>query len=204
MGKTFFGKKFLWLILICLLGAVFFQQYAEKPSKGEKLKKDYLIYQSKNPSLDFTFQYPSVGWTVDESEGVGQSYDAVQLLGPRDHQNQYSTSFAVTVKTNDSGVKAEDQLDAFLKTMERFRDFKILEKGKVGIQNNNYPIATYGYVARLPLWKKNAKDVLMREEVVFLSHQKKSYRITYLGTAEQNRASKSVFEHLLKTFKFLD
>lgn len=195
------------IIFAVLLGIVLLRMCPRsteslKNREDSKNRETYQMYRHPNSSLHFTFEYPSKGWIPKESHGTSQTYDAVQLLGPRDMKNKYSTHIAVIVKPLQPKELDMDLLGLFLDEMKRFDGFKFLRKEDWKIQNDYYPAAVYEYYLRLPFWAKNAKDVLIKETTVFVVRGNKSYRITYSGTSDQSEASRAVFHHFLKTFKF--
>ena len=193
----------LLLVVFIALATVFVigqhPQVAPEAQKEEALK----IYQSKNPALNFNFEYPAIGWTPKESQGTSQAYDAVQLLGPADAEKEYSAYFSVGVRTLKPEQLNEDFLSALVKESERFKGFRVLEEKKIRIEGRDHPSVTFEYMLRLPLWKKSAKDVLVKKTVVFITRGNRSYRISCGGTADQFKRYSPVFEKARETFRIL-
>lgn len=197
-------RRILLAVLVILFAGVVFSRYYEASTnfKEDKKKEVFILYKSKNPSLNFTFEYPALGWTPKESQGTTQKYDVVQILGPSDAREEYSAYISVGVSALTPERSNADLLGLFLEKTKRFKGFKILEKKQIEIQKNDYPRATFEHFLRLPLWKKNAKDVLIKKTVVFLIKDDRSYRISCAGTAEQFKQFSYAFERALKTFQF--
>lgn len=194
-------KRILLVVVVILFAGVVASRYCNvspNPTKGEV----FTIYKSKNPALDFTFEYPALGWTPKESQGTTQKYDAVQVLGPANAKQEYSVYISVGVRLLKPEQLSADLPGLFLEEKKRFKGFKVLEEKNIKIQNYDCPSATYEYFLRLPFWKKNAKDVLIKETTVFLTKDNRSYRISCAGTAEQFKQFSYAFEKAFKTFQF--
>lgn len=194
-------KKIILFVLILVIGILALRSYWGN-LVNSKEQGVFKKYTSENPALNFTFEYPEKNWLPKEGHGSGQVFDSVQLLGPRDAQNQYSVNISVVVKPLNPKQSLADSAASFLESMKRFTGFKIAKNEKIKIQESIGQGASYEYFLRLPFWKKNAKNVLIKETVFFLMTAEKSYRITYSGTSEQYKNSRQVFEHFLKTFRF--
>ena len=162
--------------------------------------RNYSIYKSENPALDFTLRYPN-DWKVAEMRGRDKPYDAVQFIGERDPENLFSVGFAITARAENPPSNT-DPLADFLKHMEGSPDFKLISTKKRMVGQRKTKVATYEYILHLPPLKTDAKDVLMKEMTLFVKKDRKSYRISFLGTAEQFEENEAVFNHVLKTFQF--
>ncbi len=201
MNSNAKSRKVLLLGILVLLCAGVIASHCYKVLPGTQAKGAFTLYKSINPVLNFSFEYPIVGWTSEESQGTSQKYDAVQILGPKDAKAEYGVYISVGVRTLTPEQLKMDSLDVFLEETNSFKGFKILERKMTRIQGQDCPTATFEHFLRLPLWKKNAKDVLVKKTIVLLTQGDRSYRITCAGTAEQYNQFSPVFERALKTFK---
>ena len=174
--------------------------YSIRVKREKETLRSELDYQSKNPSLDFAFKYPK-NWQPRESQGRRERYDAVQVLGPRDKQNEFSVAFVISVKPGGNKT-VTDSLSDYIKSTSRFSGFKVLETNGVTVGKQNTSSARYQYLMRLPLRKLNARDVLVKGETFFLANENKSYWVSFLGTAKQFDEYLPVFRRMMKTFRF--
>lgn len=160
----------------------------------------YQTYKSSDPAFNFTFEYPET-WKMLESRGKTENYAMVHAIGPRDEQKEFSVGFFITIK--EAGDQTTDELLLkHIKSVERFKDFRVIKQRKKHVAGQPNPSAVYQYTMNLPLHKLNAKQEIMREESGFLVKEGKSYNLNFLGTEEQFEKYKPVFQKLLNTFRF--
>lgn len=165
------------------------------------MKQQYISFETKNPALDFTFEYPE-DWKPYETQGQSEKYDSVQVMGPKDEKNEFNISMSITVKPlgNDRSNPSE-LLSGYLKRSNNLSNFKVLETKKVQLGGQETSFAIYQYTDRLPIWKKNTREVLMKKGTGFIRKDDKFYRFTFSGTAEQFRQYEPVLERMIKTFR---
>ncbi len=192
-------RKKMWMSITVLL-AVALVIYGVRTYRQTLMQNDYLTYKSTNPVFDFSFKYPQ-GWKPAESKGVVGRYDDIQVIGPRDKQNLFSAGFSITVKP-DSKKNTEDLLTEHLRTSSRFSKFKVIETKKSTVDHYKTSVASFQYTMLLPPLKTNAKEVLLKGKTLFLAKDNKSYRISFLSTAEQFDQYGTVFNEVIKTFQF--
>ena len=126
----------------------------------------------------------------------------VHATGPRDDQKEFSVGFFITVKEMGTNQTTDDLLSEFIKSVERFKNFKIIEQKKKQVAGQPNSSMVYQYAATLPLRKLNAKQELIKTETGFVVQGEKSYHLNFVGTEEQFEKYKPVFQKVLTTFRF--
>ena len=192
------------LITILLAGIAYVAYSIVKvPIKQLAMKQKYIAFETKNPALDFTFEYPE-DWKPHEFQGQSEKYDSVQVMGPRDEKNELTLSFSITVKPfdKDHADSSEELLSEYLERSNNLAQIKVLDTKKIQMGGQKTSLAIFQYVDRLPAWKTNARDVLMKKATGFVNKADKFYRFTFSGTAEQFRQNEDVLKQIIKTFQF--
>ena len=169
-------------VIVALVTVFVVRSYRENQREG-KIMESYLTYTGSNPALDITFQYPP-HWKPVESQGRTERYDDVQVMGPRNDEADFGTSVSVTVRPMGE-EDASRLLSEYLKMIGKFSGFKVVKIEDSTIARKSAARGRYEYVLRLPYRHINARDVLMREETVFVTKPGKSYRLTFTSTADQ-------------------
>ena len=196
MSKTHRKNSKTFVIGTILVLAVSF--YLIKNSGRDHQK--YQTFKSENPAFNFTFEYPET-WKIRETEGKTDPYAMVHATGPRDNQKEFSVGFFITVK--DIENQTSDRLLAdHLKSVERFKNFKIVEQKKNRINGETNPFAIYQYILMLPFQKIGAQAELVKTETGFVVQGEKSYHLNFVGTEKQFEKYKPVFQKVLTTFRF--
>lgn len=194
-------------VLIISLAGIAYLAYSVATGKIDLIKKlimkqQYISFETKNPALDFTFDYPE-NWKPYETQGQSEKYDSVQVMGPKDEKNEFNVSMSITVKPLGNNHPNPSQLlSEYLKRSNNLSNFKVLETKKIQMGGRETSLAVFQYIDRLPTWKTNARDVLMKKATGFISKADKFYRFTFSGTAEQFRQNEDVLKQIFKTFQF--
>ena len=184
-------KKIFFVIVAAVLLIAFFEYHRSH-------QEHWLRFQSDNPMLDFSFEYPA-SWTPFESRGRSELYDGIQMMGPRDGGKEFSVAYEITVKKS-GNQSAQDLLADYVKRMERYPQFKTLKAGRLAEMGT----VEYEYIMRLPLRKLNNHDVVMRGKALYVTRENRSYRINFFGTAEQFKRYVSIFDRAVKTLRFAE
>ncbi len=158
-------------------------------------------FQSKNPVLDFTFEYPEKGWQPVEAQGSIEKYDQVYLQGPVNKENGFTTLIHATVRPLEVGKTAPDLLEACLKTDSNLTKFRILHKDVKEVGREKAFSVVYEYES-FPLFNMKAPPVLLRGQRVYLMRNGRSYELMIETVAAQYKDYAPIFENVLKTFKF--
>lgn len=192
----------LLLSLFLFLGVVtWYVVYNDSLRESEKMQKNN-IFQSENPAFDFSFEYPATGWSLDESQGRTEKYDAVYLKGPVDEEKQFRFLIEVVVKPLQKGGAPADLLQAFLGRVSPWPKFKLVSKKEATIGGEKAFSAIYESEERLPIESLNGKPTMIKEQTIFLTRKDRSYRFSFHALADQWDASSPAFKQVLKTFKF--
>ncbi len=188
-----------------LAGAIAYNFDDYFPRGTEQKRKNmvqYAIFQSANPAFDFTFEYPKVKWSPEETQGRIEKYDTVRLKGPVDLEKKFMTLISVTVKLEETGKTAADLLEEYIKMISGGPKFRVLSKKRIEVGGERASSGLFEHEARLPMDSLDAAPVMVDEQTVFWVRNGRSYRITFRVLAAQQKTNLPVFEHVLRTFKF--
>jgi len=154
----------------------------------------------------FSFDYPKE-WTLRESSGSTERYFQVHVFGPPEEASGFGPSVTVTVypKRAAGGAHetARDLAEARTAVAAKLPNYKLLEK-KVrrlpcGVTAFEYRAVS---VYRLPLYHVEAKDVPVREHLLFLEKGESLYVLSYKNTVSTYWDAAPVFDRVIKTFRF--
>ena len=193
----------LILGMITLVGVVFYsvgRLKFHKPIQGLGVMK-YKTFKTQNPALDFTFEYPSRGWSFEESQGRMEKYDVVYLRGPVDKDKKSGTLIYVTVRPMGVDKSASALLESYLGIDSNLDEFKMLRKETVTVAREKASAALYQYKT-IPSVRIEDPLVLFKKRMIFSIRNDRSYELTLITSAAQYDICAPVFEHVLKTFKF--
>jgi hypothetical protein len=205
LKKMLFKVGFPALILIVVIvvaGSIIFKKSI--PVSHEEPMNQHTSFQSSKAAFPFTFEYPSQGWRISESQGRREPYDAVYLSGPADPLNEFLATIAITVKASEPAAGSPELLAAFLKRSSNLEKFKVVSQKTFKVGGEEVSSAVFEYERRLPVDALDGHWALIEEQVVFLVRAGKCYRFNFLAKAEEYIKQLPTFEHLLKTFKFKD
>lgn len=193
----------LVLIAIILIGlAIYGSRHQFKPTQGKIMLK-YKVFESKNPALNFTFEYPEVGWTPVESQGRTEKYDLVYLSGPIDKEHGFTTLIHITEKPLKPNETSATLLERYLKMDSNLDKFKTLRKENKMVAGEQAASALYEYEAT-PLYRIKASPVLVKGKKIYLTRNGRSYEFTLETIGSQYNIYAPILEHVLTTFKFTE
>lgn len=159
-------------------------------------------FEGTNPPFDFVFEYPEA-WKVKEVQ-PSEELNMVQVLGPRDPVTKVIPGIFFTVQTAKGKELDPAAIDAALQKEKRFKDFEEFPTKEELIGGAKALHLNFQYVLLLPMWSQNAKDTVLKRSEVYTLRDGKIYRIKLWMTEEQYKIYRPIFDHILKTFKFLD
>jgi hypothetical protein len=195
-------KSILFVFALFLFaGVIWILIYNNPSSEGGKMPKS-VVFISKNPTLDFIFEYPATGWSSDESQGRTEKYDAVRLKGPVDEERRFGTLIEIVVKPLAATGTYLESLEALLKRVSAWPKFKMVSKTEMKIGGEKAFSAIYESEERLPMEDLNAKPVTIKRWTLFLAKDDKIYRFSFHVLAEQWKDYAAAFKQVLETFKF--
>lgn len=201
--KRSIKKKWLVLsffIFASIAGYFFYGRSFQKP-EDVKMGKN-AVFVSKDPILNFTFEYSQKEWLPRESQGRKEKYSAVYLKGPFDPEKKFITLIEVVVKSLEPGKTASDLLDAFLKRVSDWPKFKVIHKKTMDIEGEKAFSVIFESKVLLPIESLDAKPMMVEEQVIFMVKNNRSYRFSFHTLADRWKDYLPAFERVLKTFKF--
>lgn len=172
----------------------------QKANPGNNMSK-HKSFETNNPALDFTFEYPETGWEPVESQGRVEKYDLVYLRGPVDEKTKFTAIIHITVRPLKTGEGAAELLGGYLEADSNLSKFKLSHKKTINIGNEKAFSALYEYEA-IPSYDLRVPKTPFKKQMIFLVKNGRSYEFTLNGLAPQFDACASTLEHVLKTFKF--
>jgi hypothetical protein len=169
-------------------------------ARGQQEMK-YQNLETKNPVLNFSFEYPETGWFPVESTGRMEKYDMVYLRGPSNEKNGFTTIIDVTVRPLESGQTPRSLLGKYQKIDSNQNKFNILHEKNITVGGER---AVFGFCEyeTPPIYRAMEPAVLLKKRMVFLIRNDQSYGITMLTLASEDEKYTSTFERVLKTFQF--
>ncbi|HOG23514.1 MAG TPA: hypothetical protein PK590_02570 [Candidatus Omnitrophota bacterium] len=166
--------------------------------------KIFSTFKSDNPAFPFTFEYPQDEWVLLETSGRREIYDEVYLRGKPDSGGEFAPSISIFVRPNEMRKPAEELLSNQLRMEEGLPEFEILKREKVSIDKQKVSLVTFRHKAWVPLGATDGRMVEIKVRMLFFINGEKSYQIVTRTAAEQAVQIFEVFNHILKTFKFID
>ncbi len=154
----------------------------------------------------FSFQYPKE-WTLRESVGSTEKYLQVHLFGAIDKDVGFGPSVTLTVYPKKAGGGAHDSARdlavARAARAENLPGYKLQEK-KVKRLPCGATALEYRAVCvyRLPLYHPEAKDVPIREHLLFFEEGESLYVLIYKNLVSEYWAAAPVFDRIIKTLRF--
>lgn len=189
-------RKSIIFVLIAIIAIVFMI------AQGVFMKYNYTRYNGK----DFSFEYP-YGWQMRESRGRTEKYFQVHVFGPPEKVSGFRPSITVTVypKQSDGGefVSSSVFAEHHLTKAKKLKNYK-LESDK--IVNPPFKLlsrdVSMSYFLMLPLYSTHAKEVFMRNRVLFFERGSKIYVLGYKNAASCYSSEHSAFTRAIKTLHF--
>jgi hypothetical protein len=203
----FLPKNKLWIIGTGVLIITLFYFYADNNTNNtskEFLVKMFSDFKSDNPAFSFTFEYPPDEWVLSETSGRREVYDEVYLRGKPDSGGEFAPSISIFVRPNEMGKTAEDLLSDQLRMEGGLPEFEILKRETISINKQKVSLVTFQHETRVPLDAIDGRMVVIKVRMLFFINGEKSYQVVTRTSAEQAVRIFEVFEHILKTFKFIN
>jgi hypothetical protein len=160
------------------------------------------IFQGQNPPFNFVFEYPEA-WRVKE-RGYKGDYDMVEVMSVSDKDTLVIPGVFITKKVLHPNDTAESLMKAWLRDESHYKNFKASSSKRTEVAGQKGVKVEYGYRLPLPLWTSGAQDVPLQKVQIIFIRGDAAFQITFMGTGEQFKTYKPIFNHILETFKFLD
>lgn len=192
--------------LVVIAGFIFLAHgfFSQKTEKAQALPPaiKMKLFQGQNPPYNFTFEYPEA-WRVRE-RGYKGDYDMVEVMSPSDKAALVTPGLFITKKALRGSDTPESLMAAWLREEGRYKDFKASPAQGMTVAGQKGLKTKYGYALSLPLWTSNAQEFRIKKEQIIFVRGDASFQITFMGTDEQFKTYKPVFDRTLATLKFLD
>ncbi|MFH1692229.1 MAG: hypothetical protein ABIC68_06690 [Candidatus Omnitrophota bacterium] len=171
-------------------------------ARGVFMKYNYTRYEGK----DLSFEYP-YGWQIRESKGRAEKYSQVHVFGPPEKTTGFRPSITVTAypKQKSAGefASSSDFSELYLARAKKLRGYKLESDKIVHLPSKLLSRdISMSYFLMLPLYKSNAKEVLMRSHVLFFERGSKIYVLGYKNAASCYATGNSAFTRVIKTLGF--
>ncbi|MFH0984762.1 MAG: hypothetical protein V1882_04430 [Candidatus Omnitrophota bacterium] len=197
-------KSIFWVVSLFIMAGVAGYLFCNHPlAEGGDMRKS-TVFSGGNPAFNFTFEYPIAGWSLDESQGRTEKYDALYLRGSVDESTRFRTLIEIVVKPLPATGGPAELLGAFLKRAGNRPKFKVLNQREVDLGGEKAFSAIHESEARLPMEDLKAKPVMIKQQTLFLARKDKLYRFSLHSLAEPWKDHAAAFEMVLRTFKFKD
>ena len=198
------AKMFLLIFGIIIIGAVVIYGAGLLKTR-EPIQNQFMMqckhFAAKNPTLDFTFEYPKTGWTPFESSGRSEKYDRVSLRGPMDKKTKFTTIIFTTVRPLKAGKTASDLLKDYLAVDSNLSKFEASHEQAMNVGGEKAFSAFSKYEA-IPSYDLRVPRALFKKQMVFVVRNGHSYEFELNTFASKFDAYAQVLKHVLETFRF--
>ncbi len=167
---------------------------------GPYLNK-YADFRSPVSKPAVRFAYPK-DWRIKIDQGKIDSYTQVIVLGPRNTQDTYTTSFIIRETPTGPKYKSADEL--YQNSMKYiYSGAAISEEKSIILDSNSARSLVASYIIP-PSRSHGLKPipVNLKSHAVYADHNNKLYEIIFNADAELFDKYAPDFEHLLKTLRF--
>ena len=173
--------------------------------RGQMGKAHYVAYVGNDPALQVTFEYPQ-GRSVQEETGQVERFRQVRLMGPRNRDDSYTAYLSVL------GTPLKAYGGKYPNKEEFLRNYTShLQQGAQIVSTTSTKISgaaaidiTVSYT--MPPWHHQdlkAVEVPVKARTIVVEKPPYLYQLTYSADAREYDAHAPAFEHLRKTFRFL-
>lgn len=187
---------------LVLLARGFPPRRAERPLQVLPANIPMKPFQGKNPPYNFTFEYPEA-WRVNE-RGYRGDYDMVEVMDVSNKNALTMPGMFITKKNLRAGDSEEGLMKSWLGEEGRYRNFKVTSRGNAEAADQKALRSEYSYALSLPLWAGGAQEVRIKKEQIIFIRGDASFQITFVGSEDQFRIYRPVFDRMLQTLKFRD
>jgi hypothetical protein len=150
------------------------------------------LYRSTINEVDVSFEYPK-DWKLREVKGRDEKYNEISILGPRSEEDKYSCALSVTMYPKERFASVEEAIRDYKYKFEKFKEFKVVSSGKEGFEIE--------YLLRLPLYSPKAKDVKIKEKVMFVTRDDNCFKLRWNSVEKDYSKYLPAFNTLCETFQ---
>jgi len=169
-------------------------------------KPHYLIFNSKEPQLDFTFEYPKK-WMLFEEANQGGFYSQVRLLGPKKLDTTYMCTVIIRKISKKSQGGAYEGLEDLIEDYKNHLfddDFMNQTDKNIYGKPAKEIVATYVKPISEINRRQQIKKIIIKVRTIFMDNNDYLYEFTYSSDEKDYERQLQNFEHLLKTFEFFN
>lgn len=162
------------------------------------------LFDSNNPKLPCTFQYP-VTWTKTISEGVKEQYASYDLTGPVNAAKTFSAQISIAAMdpATAKGKTPNEYIDHFLDSAKALHDhYEVLNRSNSVFWGQSVPTIDVAYAVPLPFGSAKYTWTLIRERRSVTINNGKLWTFIYSADKDDFDKSLPVFQHLMETFFF--
>lgn len=153
------------------------------------------LYKDTIDNVPISFSYPD-NWKVDKSEGKEEKYHEVHIKGPRDALNAYNVHISVVAYPEERFPSVLDMVRDYKDRYSRFKGYQLLYSGEP-----NKPELEIEYILKLPLYSQEAKDVKIKERIVFLKKERSYFKLKYSAVEADYPVHLPTYHTLLDSFQ---
>jgi len=150
------------------------------------------VYKGQKNGVEISFEYPN-DWKIREIQGQEEKFFEINIQKSKDGKEDYNSALSVTMYPSERFTSVEDAINDYKGKYVRFKDFKI-------ISSNNKEVEVE-YVLKLPFYNPKAKDVKIREKVMFVMKNGNCFKLR-LNSVETDYSKFLPFFHTMcETFQ---
>lgn len=153
------------------------------------------LYKDTIDSVPISFSYPD-NWQLDKSVGKEERYQEVYIKGPRDALNTYNTHISVVAYPEGRFSSVLDMVRDYKDKYSGFKGYQLLYSGEP-----NNPELEIEYIVKLPLYSQEARDVKIKERIVFLKKERSYFKLKYSAVEADYPVYLPKYHTLVETFQ---
>ena len=170
--------------------------------KGVYMRLNYSLYKGDR----FSFQYPN-DWTLRESKGSHEKYFQVHIFGKIDKALGFGPSVALTVYPKKPyGGKfstLQEMVDQHLSNAKKLSGYHLESQRVASLPAHALAHdVEMSFALRLPLYKTTAKDVPVKQRMLFFEMGSEFFVLNYQNLSQDYPTSKGVFQRVIRTLRF--
>jgi hypothetical protein len=142
--------------------------------------------------VGISFEYPNE-WKTREIQGKEEKFFEVSIQGPRNSEDSYSSALSVTMYPAGRFASVEAAINDYKTKYIKFKEFKIVSSDIKGIEVE--------YILKLPFYSKNAKDVKIREKVMFVMKDGNCFKLRWNSAEADYSKYLPSFHTMCETFQ---
>lgn len=193
------------ILLIIAIGSFYFLTHQTASSPKQKIPASIKLktFQGTNPPFDFSFEYPEA-WEANEVRIAQQGLNMVQVFGPQDKLSKVVPGIFINLRQLKASAATSVVAEAIVQQEKKFKTFKSLFRKEEQVGGVKALHVGFQYALSLPMNSRRAKKTVLKREEVYLERKGMAYQISFWLTEEQYKIYKPIFDHVLKTLRFIN